>query len=239
MSRSLSRSKPPRQNSTVSGRILDELKLARRWKFKFCCKQCERTHRQTSSAVTSSLSNRYLLLLIEKPRTSSKFGHKLKNPRKVQYKKKKIRVVYRSPNELGNGVTAGDNVFDSSPPPYNSASAAQDTEFNPAHSTTSRPVSHGEAYNSAPGDDSTAVATTSPEEKTAELAAARAKIAALEAELKEQGLRFRRTTETEAEKRSTDSKGGMGMTTHPPEGIPVQICAALCLAAFFIAWFFF
>jgi hypothetical protein len=79
------------------------------------------------------------------------------------------------------------------------------------------------------------------DDKDSELAAAKATIARLEAELNNQGLRLRKTAgaASDAKDRITEGAAGMCMATHPPEGISVQICAALCLLSFFIAWFFF
>jgi hypothetical protein len=39
--------------------------------------------------------------------------------------------------------------------------------------------------------------------------------------------------------RAGEGSTGMRLAAHPPEGVPVQICAALCLAAFFLAYLLF
>lgn len=81
------------------------------------------------------------------------------------------------------------------------------------------------------------------EDRESELALAKATIARLEAELQTlQGLRQRKPgagAAAEAKDRIAGGSTGMGMTAHPPGGIPIHICAALCLFFFFIAWFFF
>ncbi|KAF8541382.1 PapD-like protein [Trichophaea hybrida] len=157
---------------------------------------------------------------------------------KTAIRERKIRVVYLQPGEQSNGNTAGDPSFaESSPPPYTSPSPPDDVQSTP--SSVPRPTSQREApsaltsntHSTRPGSD----------DKDAELAAAKATIARLEAELNNQGLRLRKTAgaASDAKDRITEGTAGMGMTTHPTEGIPVQICAALCLLSFFIAWFFF
>ena len=65
--------------------------------------------------------------------------------------------------------------------------------------------------------------------------------ARLEGELDSAGAWLRRSAgaASDAKGRITEGAAGMGLTTHPPDGIPVQLCAALCLFTFLIAWFFF
>jgi len=155
---------------------------------------------------------------------------------------KKIRVVYLQPGEQVNGGAVGEvstDQFESSPPSY--AFSAPDSGL---HTTpvgigpSPRPTSKHDTH---AGETSSTHSARSSDDKDAELAAARATIAILEAELKSQSLRLHKTigVDSDAKERITQGSAGMGMTTHPPEGIPVQICAVLCLAAFFIAWFFF
>jgi len=105
------------------------------------------------------------------------------------------------------------------------------------------------AYPAANKDRPTTANDGSP---SSELAAARATIARqeaeldnlrarLEGELNSAGARLRKTAgvASDSKGRITEGAAGMGLTTHPPEGIPVQLCAALCLFTFLIAWFFF
>lgn len=85
------------------------------------------------------------------------------------------------------------------------------------------------------------------EDRESELASAKATIARLEAELQAlQGLRQRKpagaaaaAAAAEAKDRIAGKPAGMGMTAHPPGGVPIPVCAALCLFVFFVAWFFF
>lgn len=103
-----------------------------------------------------------------------------------------------------------------------------------------------------PAGDNGRPTTANDGNTSSELAAARATIARLEVELNNAtarldselnsvGSRLRRTAgaAADAKGRVTEGAAGMGVMTHPPEGIPVQICAALCLATFLLAWFFF
>jgi hypothetical protein len=74
------------------------------------------------------------------------------------------------------------------------------------------------------------------------LAAARATIARLEAEIANQGLRQRKqAAQQAADAKDRAAQGAVATATQQPhtEGIPVQITAALCLMAFLIAWWFF
>lgn len=145
---------------------------------------------------------------------------------KSAIRERKIRVVYLQPAETTEGAVAGgaEGNFDSSPPPYTSATPQ------PANSTPAeapRPVSAHESQ--PPAAD-----------LSAELATAKATIARLQAELDNQGLRLRKAVSAAEDVKGRVSQGATTVTTQPhPEGIPVQICAGLCLMAFFIAWFFF
>ena len=80
---------------------------------------------------------------------------------------------------------------------------------------------------------------TGGDDKAAQLAEANAKIARLEAEIQNQGLRQRKGVVSDSKEGGVKGASGLAMSTHPPEGIPVQICAGLCLVTFLIAWFFF
>jgi len=157
---------------------------------------------------------------------------------------RKIRVQFLQPGQDTTSSRAPSHQFDSSPPPYSDPSAvsalapsAPVAAVGPVSKPESKPFgapSSGDAVR-----DAVTLSGTGSLEK--QLAEARATIARLEAEMSEQGLRLRKTSgvASDAKERVTAGAAGMGLTTQPPEGIPVQICAALCLAAFLIAWFFF
>ncbi|KAI5812597.1 PapD-like protein [Pyronema omphalodes] len=154
---------------------------------------------------------------------------------KSAIKERKIRVIYLEADEDSSSAPAGN--YDASPPPYASPSTPVDAQS--IQSANTRPISRDAASNMSPSIHST---RSIAEDKDAELTAARATIARLEAELKQQSLRLRKTAGAASDAKDKITEGaaaGMNMTAHPPEGIPVQICAALCLLAFFIAWFFF
>jgi len=150
---------------------------------------------------------------------------------KSAIRERKIRVVYLPPGEGAGSTHDAASLSDKgnretsfmSPPPYASPSGNND-----------RPTTANDEH-------------TSPE-----LAAARATIIRLERELNSVNgrlqqelngvnVRLRNTAgaAADAKGRVTEGVAGMGMTTHPPEGIPVQVCAALCLFTFLLAWFFF
>lgn len=83
-------------------------------------------------------------------------------------------------------------------------------------------------------------AATGGDDNGALLAEANAKIARLESELQNQGLRLRKAAGGASDsKESAKGAAGLALSTQPPEGIPVQICAGLCFLSFLIAWFFF
>lgn len=77
---------------------------------------------------------------------------------------------------------------------------------------------------------------SSPQAANDQLSAAKATIAKLEAELKEQELRLRKTVSVAADKADQITQGSVALTTSPPAGVPVQITAGLCLLAFLIAY---
>lgn len=80
---------------------------------------------------------------------------------------------------------------------------------------------------------------SSPQPTSDELAAAKATIAKLQAELKEQEVRLRKTAGVAADKADEITQGSVALATSPPAGVPVQLTAGLCLLAFLIAYAFF
>ncbi|KAI5776186.1 PapD-like protein [Geopyxis carbonaria] len=154
---------------------------------------------------------------------------------KSAIQEKKIRVVYLSGDNQINSIESANVSFpETSPPPYGSPLPQGDT-------TVSTPIPIADFLSQpthiSSGDGASTFSATANEDT--ELNAAKATISKLEAELKEQALRLRKAAAVASDSKERIASGNMGITTHPPEGIPVQICAGLCLVAFFIAWFFF
>jgi len=157
------------------------------------------------------------------------WSHIEKNEKSL-IQEKKIRVLFLQADEQAGG-NKQDASFDSSPPPYTAPTSSQTPSMS---SPTPGSVSKVETT------DATVVPSDN-DDLQSQLVEARAKITRLEAELKDQGVRLRKTAgvASDSKERITSGAAGMGMSTQAPEGIPVQICAALCLGAFLIAWFFF
>lgn len=156
---------------------------------------------------------------------------------KSAIQEKKIRVVYLQPGDATNGtVAAGEVSFESSPPPYTSPSPGTETHSTPAPMPKHILKSGSSNLTPSVGERSSTRATN----ESSELAAAKATIARLEEDIKQQALRSRNSGGVADTKgRIAQGTSAMGITTHPPEGIPIHICAGLCLTFFFIAWFFF
>lgn len=140
----------------------------------------------------------------------------------------------------------------SSPPPYTSPTPSDEPATSgtlPAPAIKSEPKSDG---HSSTGDAIRGVANTqygspssgsSSHDLASQLAEAKATITRLQEQVKQhqQGLRERKTAAVASDSKSHTAEGatGMGLTTHPPEGVSVQICAALCLVTFLLAYLFF
>ncbi|KAH8144545.1 uncharacterized protein LAJ45_11442 [Morchella importuna] len=153
---------------------------------------------------------------------------------KSAIQEKKIRVTFLDPDEKANapnGEIVQDILFNdtqsrSSPPPYTSPTPSDEPATSgtlPAPAIKSEPKSDG---HSSTGDAIRGVANTQLQEQVKQ---------------HQQGLRERKTTVVASDSKShtTESATGMGLTTHPPEGVSVQICAALCLVTFLLAYLFF
>lgn len=154
---------------------------------------------------------------------------------------KKIRVVFLQQNE----EIGARSQYDSSPPPYTDPSSLPSVSLpsppipaEPTAKPRSKFVTHHNEEDTI-RDPSMAGAGLLSLQK--QLADAKERIVRLEAELKDQAPREPSPlgAAVDTKERITAGAAGMGLITQPPDGIPVQICAALCLAAFLIAWFFF
>jgi len=73
------------------------------------------------------------------------------------------------------------------------------------------------------------------------LAEAHATITKLQQQLKEQSIREEANAAMalDPNERIAEGNVGLNLVAHPPEGISVQACAAMCLATFLLAYFFF
>lgn len=73
------------------------------------------------------------------------------------------------------------------------------------------------------------------------LAEAQATIAKLQQQLNEQSIREEANAAmtSDPQERTAEGSAGLSLVAHPPEGISVQVCAAMCLATFLLAYFFF
>ncbi|KAL7268162.1 phosphatidylinositol-binding protein scs2 [Rhizina undulata] len=171
---------------------------------------------------------------------------------KHSIQEKKIRVVFLQPGEASSPISeTQENSFDqgrSSPPPYTSPSPPHENSTSQPTipvNQVSKPETSAEHYSSGgAGGNAVAVFGTPNQGQSgdivSQLAEARATISKLEDQLKEQVVRQRKSEAVTSYSKGGAGNGNAAMTvSQAPEGIPVQICAALCLVAFFIAWFFF
>ncbi|KAF3906654.1 hypothetical protein ABW20_dc0109676 [Dactylellina cionopaga] len=146
---------------------------------------------------------------------------------------KKIRVTYL-PVEAAVSQTANSEakVKSPSPPPYNSPSPesnhlAPKSEPSPSE-TDAEPT---EAHEIMP---------SIPKTVSDQLAEARAQIATLTKQLKDSaGQKNLGELAADAKGKIAAGVTNIGRTSQAPEGVPVQLAAALCLAAFLLAYFFF
>lgn len=133
----------------------------------------------------------------------------------------------------------------SSPPPYTSPTPSDEPSapsIGPISEPEFKPESFpstGDAVRNATGPMYSL--SHSGHDLTIQLAEAKATIARLQDQIKQDGLRQRKTTAIASDSGShiAEETAGMSLTTHPPQGIPVQICAALCLVTFVLAYVFF
>ncbi|KAL9102789.1 MAG: hypothetical protein Q9163_002107 [Psora crenata] len=82
---------------------------------------------------------------------------------------------------------------------------------------------------------------TSGEDVKAQLAPASKKIASINSQIEDQGLRQRRTDAVDPDSRERISTGttAMGVQQQPATGVPVKVVAVLCLLSFLLGYFFF
>lgn len=132
----------------------------------------------------------------------------------------------------------------SSPPPYTSPTPSDEPSA-PSVGPLSEPEFKPESYPST-GDavrnlTGPGFSSSSGHDLTAQLAEAKATIARLQDQIKQDGLRLRKTPAAASDSKTHIVEGttGTSLTTHPPEGVSVQICAALCLVTFLLAYVFF
>ncbi|RVD85706.1 uncharacterized protein DFL_004017 [Arthrobotrys flagrans] len=155
---------------------------------------------------------------------------------KEHIQEKKIRVTYLpaeapAPREVETGAP----VKSPSPPPYTPPSPDQlavKSEGSQARDNVSETDAEPtEAHETMP----TVSKTVSDQ-----LTEARAQIAVLTKQLKD-GAQQKNLGElaTEAKEKVSAGVTNIGRTSQAPEGVPVQLAAALCLAAFLLAYFFF
>ncbi|CAZ79250.1 unnamed protein product [Tuber melanosporum] len=167
------------------------------------------------------------------------WSHVEKNE-KSAIQEKKIRVVFLQPGELS--APNGDVPFEphQSPPPYSDPAPTQHEGPSTNQSAESVPIPKPEpkvAEYNAPVQ-SRAVGGL---DMSIKLAEAQATIAKLQQQLQEQSVHKEAsaTMASGPNERIAEGNIGLGLTPHPPEGISVQACAAMCLAAFLLAYLFF
>lgn len=178
---------------------------------------------------------------------------------KPSIQEKKIRVTFLEPGEktnAPNGEMVQDILFNdtqsrSSPPPYTSPTPSDEPATSgtlpaPVIKTESKSDGHsstGEAIRGVTTQYGSPSSGSSSHDLASQLAEAKATIARLQeqAQQHQQGLRERKSAAVASDSKlhTTEGAPGMGLTTHPPEGVSVQICAALCLVTFLLAYLFF
>ena len=122
-------------------------------------------------------------------------------------------------------------------------SSARETVGSPSPNApvgpVSKPVSKPESTYSQSHSELGAHGERSSPPSDDELSLAKARIAELEEQLKQQQQRVQGVVGGAKEKAGQIAQGTMAVAAHPPGGVPVQVCAALCMITFFLAWFFF
>ncbi|EPS38303.1 hypothetical protein H072_7948 [Dactylellina haptotyla CBS 200.50] len=156
---------------------------------------------------------------------------------KDQIQEKKIRVAYL-PAEVSIHQNGEPEVSQKapSPPPYTSPSPdshhlAPKSEGSPSRDTVSETDGeHVEAHETVP------ISKTMADQ----LAEAKAQIATLSKQLKSSATQKKMgDLAMETKEKVAAGVTNIGRTTQGPEGVPVQLAAVLCLAAFLLAYFFF
>ncbi|KAF3924953.1 hypothetical protein ABW21_db0209558 [Orbilia brochopaga] len=156
---------------------------------------------------------------------------------KDQIQEKKIRVNYlpaENPNPvLQNGESQRKST---SPPPYSSPSPDSNAQTSKMDQTSTRDnisetdIEPTEAHETVP-----IIKTV-----TEQLAEAKAQIVTLTKQLKDSaGTKNLGELATGAKEKVAAGVTNIGRTSQGPEGVPIQLAAALCLAAFLLAYFFF
>ncbi|KAK6519687.1 phosphatidylinositol-binding protein scs2 [Arthrobotrys megalospora] len=155
---------------------------------------------------------------------------------KEHIQEKKIRVTYLpaeapAPRDVESGAQP---VKSQSPPPYTSPSPDQLAPMSEAQvrdNVSETDVEPTEAHETQP----TVIKTVADQ-----LNEARAQIAILTKQIKD-GAQQKNLGELATETKEKVAAGvtNIGRTSQAPEGVPVQLAAALCLAAFLLAYFFF
>ncbi|KAK6341237.1 phosphatidylinositol-binding protein scs2 [Orbilia brochopaga] len=154
---------------------------------------------------------------------------------KDQIQEKKIRVNYLPAETpvLQNGESQRKSP---SPPPYSSPSPDSNGQTSKTDQTPTRDnVSETDA-------EPTEAHETVPIAKTVaeQLAEAKAQIVTLTRQLKDSASNKNiGELATGAKEKVAAGVTNIGRTSQAPEGVPVQLAAALCLAAFLLAYFFF
>ncbi|EWC47016.1 hypothetical protein DRE_03778 [Drechslerella stenobrocha 248] len=152
---------------------------------------------------------------------------------------KKIRVVYLPPDTPAwqNGETSAKGKSPS-PPPYSSPSPESNHQTTKADHLSARD-NVSEADDVEPSEAHETV-QTAPKSVTEQLTEARAQIITLTKQLKDSAnSKSLGGLATETKEKVAAGVTNIGRTSQAPEGVPVQLAAALCLAAFLLAYFFF
>ncbi|KAK6543858.1 phosphatidylinositol-binding protein scs2 [Orbilia ellipsospora] len=158
---------------------------------------------------------------------------------KDQIQEKKIRVTYLPPAATvhHNGEPEAQKAKSPSPPPYTSPSPDSKNLGPKADNSSSRDnVSETDAEPTEAHENIQPIVQTVADQ----LAEAKAQIVTLTKQLKESAQQKNLgELATGAKEKVAAGVTNIGRTSQAPEGVPVQLAAALCLAAFLLAYFFF
>ncbi|PUU75696.1 PapD-like protein [Tuber borchii] len=168
------------------------------------------------------------------------WSHVEKNE-KLAIQEKKIRVVFLQPGELStpNGEAPRFEPHQS-PPPYSDPAPTQPEGPSTNQSAEPIPIPKPEPKVVEYSPPVHSRAGSGPD-MSIRLAEAQATIAKLQQQLNEQSIREEASTAMtpDPQERTAEGSAGLSLVAHPPEGISVQVCAAMCLATFLLAYFFF
>ncbi|PWW75308.1 VAMP-associated protein [Tuber magnatum] len=169
------------------------------------------------------------------------WSHVEKN-QKSAIQEKKIRVVFLQPGELSapNGEPFEPHQ---SPPPYSDPAPTQYEGPSSHQSVEPIPIPKLEPK-AAEYNTSVQSRSAGGPDMSIKLAEAQATIAKLQQQLNEQNEQSIReetspVVASDSKEPMTEGSIGLGLATHPPEGISVQACAVMCLATFLLAYLFF